>query len=165
MKYGEGAPSAPACPLKWIRAVGGQEVPTAVLGGSNKDGGNLYVARAYIDGDEILGKTTGQFQGCWIPFNGREVIQDAFEILTGDQNLLVWQSIPNRSNFMDFGPVLGGIASGEEYFVARAMHNGKWIPGGITVRSPCKFTYNGEELLSSEFQVLCFKKFNEQTSA
>ncbi|KAK3092131.1 hypothetical protein FSP39_025434 [Pinctada imbricata] len=67
-----------------------------------------------------------------------------------------WQST-NGSNIPDHA-VRGGYDSDRRpLFVARASHNGEWVPGKAAYHLPgCHIPWGGEEIIKQDYEVLVF---------
>ncbi|MCA9705882.1 MAG: DUF3421 domain-containing protein, partial [Myxococcales bacterium] len=72
-------------PLSWVPAAGGHVPKGAVQGGHESNGAALYVARAPYGGDGTHpGKVRPGFGGANIPWGGKEVRVDPYEVLVFD---------------------------------------------------------------------------------
>ena len=146
--------------LVWVRGARGQVPPNAIVGGNESDGRLLYVSRAFYQGSDIPGKTATHLPGCNIAVQGKEItIEEDFEILTGSNNY-VWTELAQPSKLLTISPIVGGFeAEGREIFIAKGKHKGFWIPGKYySKQNVCRIPFGGEEVLTEEFQVLCFKR-------
>ncbi|CAG9764549.1 unnamed protein product [Ceutorhynchus assimilis] len=65
----------------WVPSSGGHVPPGAVEGGRTSDGETLYVGRVHHEGSLTVGKVHPSHGACYIPFGGREIGNDSYEIL------------------------------------------------------------------------------------
>ena len=81
---------------KWVHRVVGQPLPhTAVSGGRDIDGAQIYVGRAYHEGDMIPAKVIPEKDVAYIAHGGQEHAKHSFEVgsYVYEVKLLVWWSL------------------------------------------------------------------------
>jgi hypothetical protein len=72
-------------PGPWVPASGGEIPLSAVVSGQEADGTSLFVARAHIEGGGLQpGKVRKDFKSAFIPFGGKEVQVNPYEVLVDD---------------------------------------------------------------------------------
>lgn len=69
------------CQPQWIRCQGNSIPPQAVPAGETSDGEKLFVGRALHEGTMILGKVHPSHGAIYIPYGGKEISYDSYEIL------------------------------------------------------------------------------------
>ncbi|KAK9869119.1 hypothetical protein WA026_002877 [Henosepilachna vigintioctopunctata] len=65
----------------WVHSSDGDVPEHAVLGGRTEDGEPLYIGRVHHHGSMTVGKVHPSHGCCYIPYDGREVRHDNYEIL------------------------------------------------------------------------------------
>ncbi|KAI8896816.1 hypothetical protein BC833DRAFT_621809 [Globomyces pollinis-pini] len=151
----------PKCPLAWRRATSSNFPPFAVIAGKESDGRPLYVARAFHDKWEQLGKAG---LSCGIGYGCKEHILSEFEVLCADPDAIEW--IPMRGIFKmptDCVPIPAGTekhAPHKRLVIARIMVKNNWIPGKtgehLSIGASC--AANGTEYESMDYEILCFRR-------
>ena len=76
-----GAAPLPAHDLSWEKATGGAIPEGAIAFGNESSGEALFVCRAEHAGGVHLGKIRAAFRGCNIPFGGKEIAKQNYEVL------------------------------------------------------------------------------------
>lgn len=76
-----GAAAAQAQQRGWIDASNGYLPPNAIQGGHEGNGQPLYICRAQHGGGLHIGKFRADWQGCNIPFGGRELTVNRYQIM------------------------------------------------------------------------------------
>jgi hypothetical protein len=127
---------------QWVTGRNGYVPPGAVKGGF--DGENLYVCS--IGGS--IGKLAPRHRKCYVPFAGREIGYDKYQVLVVDRG----QWVPLTGNLPQ-GAVIGG-KDGENLYVCNAVVAGKWTPGKYAVsHDKCYVPYGGKEIGVKDFNV------------
>lgn len=67
---------------RWIGASNGYLPPNAFQGGHEANGTPLYVCRAHYNGGVHIGKFRADWRGCNIPWGGREITVNSYQVLT-----------------------------------------------------------------------------------
>jgi len=65
----------------WVSASNGYLPQNAVQGGHEASGQALYVCRAQYNGGVHIGKFRADWRGCNIPFAGREITVNNYEVM------------------------------------------------------------------------------------
>ncbi|XP_060524352.1 natterin-3-like [Cylas formicarius] len=65
----------------WVPSRHGHVPPDAVIGGKTSSGENLYIGRVRHRGSHTVGKVHPSHKCCYIPFDGKEVPHQDYEIL------------------------------------------------------------------------------------
>jgi hypothetical protein len=113
----------------------------------SEPGENVYIARAYVNGDIIPGKAafrSGRWR-CWVGYNGKEYHSEngnEFEVLTNPAKAnLIWVralgSIPGNA-------IAGGrTVDAETYYIARCRQTveGWVVPGKVYQNQPNTMYY------------------------
>ena len=68
---------------RWVSASGGAIPEGAVAQGHEATGESLWVCRAFLNGDLHPGKIRGEFGAANIPYGGKEVKVQFYEVLVG----------------------------------------------------------------------------------
>lgn len=82
MISGLGAQPAHSHGLSWTRASNGHVPDRAIIAGREADGQVLFICRAQYMGGTHPGKVRAEFKGCNIPWGGREIAIQKYEVLT-----------------------------------------------------------------------------------
>ncbi|KAK7871550.1 hypothetical protein R5R35_010350 [Gryllus longicercus] len=67
--------------VAWQQSSGGHVPPRAIVGGHTANGERLYIGRVLHNGALTPGKVHGSHRKCYIPFGGRELAFDRYEVL------------------------------------------------------------------------------------
>ncbi|KFB37639.1 hypothetical protein ZHAS_00004877 [Anopheles sinensis] len=126
--------------------------PTAVCAGKDRDGSPIYVARAKHDGDLLPGKVIASSHMAYVPYEGKEICLDNFEVLTGTD--FTW--VASSNGLVPTGAfVAGKTASGKPLYVGRTDYNGSVVPGKIVSSHGCLYiSFDGIEHSFKTYQVL-----------
>ncbi|XP_044729705.1 uncharacterized protein LOC123293054 [Chrysoperla carnea] len=149
-------PPAPPChgqDLMWVPSSADSVFPAnAVKGGVDLDGADIFVGRAYHDGDLLPAKVIPANNVAYVCHSGREIAKHNFEVLCHRQ--LVWQY--SSGGAVPHGAVPAGqTADGETLYIGRVMHEGTQTVGKVhPAHGNCYIPYNGEEIPHSDYEVL-----------
>ncbi|KAH6587372.1 hypothetical protein BASA50_001609 [Batrachochytrium salamandrivorans] len=161
--YGSGAPKPPKVDIGWEPSTGGIVPENAVLGGQEKDGKKLFIARVFHNGGEHPGKVGSHLSGCSIGFGGKEITISQCEVLVADDEHLEWIAVRNNNiAFRDeYAPIVGGReAGGEELFIGRCYRDAHWVPGKVGDHlGGISYSFGGSEHTSKDYEVLCYHKW------
>lgn len=128
---------------RWVTGRDGYVPPGAVQGGF--DGENLYICTVGF----AVGKLAPGHQKCYVPYGGRELGYNKYQVLVVDR----WKWVPLTGNLPP-GAVDGG-RDGETLYVCNAVVAGKWTPGKYPVsHDVCYVPYGGKEIAVRSFNVL-----------
>ncbi|XP_001603900.1 natterin-3 isoform X2 [Nasonia vitripennis] len=138
---------------KWVHRSAGQPVPpTAVSGGRDVDGAQIYVGRAFHEGDMIPAKVIPEKDVAYVAHGGQEHAKHSFEVLV--QGEFTWEFCSNGSVPAD-AVVAGQTADGEPLYVGRVLHNGSQTVGKVQQSHGCLYIpFDGEELSFKDYEVL-----------
>lgn len=133
----------------------GNVVTGAVGGGVDKDGEELYVGRAEVDGNIIPGKIKPSHGVCYIAHEGREVSNRAYQVLTSNGHEFEW--IVNKQSAR-YGWVPGGrTADGRLLHIGRAPFNGS-ITIGYVLNNHIFIPFDGRIEVLHVYEILCLKQ-------
>ncbi|KAG5894094.1 hypothetical protein JTB14_003950 [Gonioctena quinquepunctata] len=65
----------------WVPSHGGHVPSEAVQGGRTAQGEPLYIGRVYHEGSQTVGKVHPSHGVCYIPFDGKEIAYNSYEVL------------------------------------------------------------------------------------
>jgi ankyrin repeat protein len=129
--------------LRWVRSDG--RIPSsAVVGGEERNGAELYICRTSHNGTTLPGKVVGN--QCNYNWGTTEYSSRTFEILTGSGEY--WTDDINRRT-----AVVGGYGDGQSYYVCRASESGGVHPGRMQ-NGKCNYSFGGRGYASSNYEVL-----------
>uniref|UniRef100_A0A336MS45 CSON006343 protein n=1 Tax=Culicoides sonorensis TaxID=179676 RepID=A0A336MS45_CULSO len=103
--------------------------PNTISGGRDVDGAEIFVGRAYHEGDLIPAKVISSKHVAYVSYNGKEIAKHNFEILCGGYTAWIQSSygkIP--ANAVKGG---GYTSSGEPLYIGRAHWAGSLTVGKI----------------------------------
>ncbi|XP_068992532.1 uncharacterized protein [Neodiprion pinetum] len=138
---------------RWVSRSGGRPLPeNAIRGGRDKDGSEIYVGRAFHEGDMIPAKVIPDKGIAYVCWNGQEHPKDEYEVLC--QGEFAWEFCSAGSIPPD-GVVAGQTADGEPLYVGRILHNGSQTIGKVQASHGCLYIpFDGEELSFTDYEVL-----------
>ncbi|KAF5302480.1 hypothetical protein FQR65_LT08570 [Abscondita terminalis] len=127
----------------------------AVQGGVDKDGSEIFVGRAFHEGDWIPAKVIPARQTAYVAYGGGEHMKEEYQLLC--EQRFDW--VPTSGNNLPFGAVEGGRTSdGEPLYVGRVWHDGAHTVGKVhTSHGCCYIPYGGEEMSFSDYEVLILR--------
>ncbi|KAH8272559.1 hypothetical protein KR026_006266, partial [Drosophila bipectinata] len=139
-------------PEVWVSSSGRNIVPGTVVGGHDADGDQIFVGRAYHEGDMLPAKVIPN-KGCaYVPYGGGEVVKHDFELLAGYGYGWVHDS---HGNVPGNAVLAGRTSDGEPLFIGRAHHHGSLTPGKIHQSHHCLYIpFGGEEVRLDHYEVL-----------
>lgn len=146
-----GVTALPIFAGEWVAASGGSVPNGASKQGNEADGTPLYLARAKYQGGLHPGKVRQAFAAANIPYGGKEVKVNSYEVFVGTAH---WTTASNGK--IPLGAVVVGYeANGEPLFSARAayqggVHLGKVRPSFGAANIP----YGGKEIKVNPYEVL-----------
>jgi hypothetical protein len=137
--------------LTWVFGSNGYAPPNAIIGGW-EPGRTLYICHTWYRGGLHPGKIVDN--NCNIAFGGREVAQNAYEVLTGDNSQVSW--VDASSGGVPPNAVSGGSEPDHaDLYICRIMFNG--LQPGKLVGNNCNVGYRGRQIASPYYQVLVSK--------
>ncbi|XP_052811303.1 natterin-4-like [Mya arenaria] len=136
----------------WKSCSGGSIPPSAVRAGYEEDGRPLFVARAKMeDGTMTPGKAGCHLPGAHIPWGGKEIIVQNYQILVQPVNAI---------GHYEWKPCSGGhvpqnaLSTDKGMYVARCHQEGGLVPCKVHVDHGCAYIpYGGGERSSSDYEV------------
>lgn len=128
------------------------------VGGSNSDGGSIYVCRVNSSiASELLPGMYDPVQGsCQMTWGGKTYSYSKFDLLTtNDPSSLVW--LGNKDGDVSLGSIVGGLSDrSDELNIARAMISGGQAIGKVHGRhSKAYVPFAGKETEIFSYEVLC----------
>ncbi|WAR21077.1 hypothetical protein MAR_015051 [Mya arenaria] len=138
----------------WQSTSGGNIPANAVRAGFEENGQPLFIARAVMeDGQMTPGKTGANLPGAHIPWGGKEVIVENYEILVQP---------PDSVGHYEWRKCSGGqvpdgaLATESELYVGRCAHEGGLVPCKVYTPHGCAYIpYGGEERNCPDYEVFC----------
>ncbi|KAJ2940005.1 hypothetical protein O0L34_g14036 [Tuta absoluta] len=128
----------------------------AVVGGHEGwDGSQLWVIRAWHNGDLIPGKFSVRHNAASIMYDGKEIHVQNIEVLIARPESLKW--VPASNGAVPPGAIAGGrTASGETLYVGRARYQLSVTPGKVhPSHNSCYIAFGGNEVAHKLYDVLC----------
>ncbi|KAJ1959220.1 hypothetical protein GGI12_004451 [Dipsacomyces acuminosporus] len=154
--------SGPQGRFEWVEARDGAIPPRAIVGGVEKDGRPLFIARAFFRGGLHPGKAAPHLEdgGFAMGWGGREHHLSHYFVLCGDANATHWVPVegpvdPNGQ----YRPVEAGHEEdGEPLYVAKANINWSQQLGkaGAHLRDGMSFGYGGGERSEHSYLILAY---------
>lgn len=138
---------------RWENCSSHSGVPAdAVIGGHDTDGSQIYVGRAFHEGDQIPAKIIPSKHAAYISFNGQEILKHHFEVFC----LSSPNWVPSSHGAIPPGAVIGGrTAAGETLYVGRTFYQGSLTPGKIQPSHGSLYIpYSGAEIPFKNYDVL-----------
>eukprot|EP00842_Homolaphlyctis_polyrhiza_P002114 jgi/Hompol1/2903/HPOL_006262-RA len=143
-------------PVAWVLTHGKMFPPNAILGGTEITGEPLFIIRAWWEGSIVVGKGGRSFGGL-IPFHGREIQVDVFEVLIGSPQSVRWMEASGIVNPAMFSKLIEGghENEGRATFIAQAQYSGgvhpaKAVPGS----NGAYLSWGGREHLVNPYRML-----------
>lgn len=141
----------------WIGACHGQVPAGAQAQGYEASGEPLWLARAQLSSNGRYagvhpGKMRPAFNGANIPYGGREIKVDCYEVWAGPAR---W--VPASGGMVPpCALILGQEADGTPLYAARAIVKGGLHPGKMRPAfGGANISYGGKELTVRQYEVLC----------
>lgn len=127
----------------------------AILAGHDQDGTQIYVGRAWHNGDLIPAKVIPSKQACYIAYGGQEILKDEIEVLCYG-NVTWVKSHPSTRTVPPFSVSGGTTSEGEPLYIARAYHDGALTVGKLHISHGALYIpFAGSEVpIHSEVEVL-----------
>jgi peptidoglycan-associated lipoprotein len=142
---GDGRPASG----EWVPASDGV-VPDGALIGGEEAGRRFVVCRAQHAGGNHPGKLVDKT--CNIPVGGLEVAKSEYQVLVV-HGRSEW--VAARDGAVPARAVKAGSASGKDFYLCRAKHEGGTHPGKV-VEKACDIPLAGKEVSEREYEVLTF---------
>lgn len=137
----------------WVRIHAGNEIPAnAVIGGTDSDGSQLFVAHANYRGNWHPGKTRRNWNSASIEYGGQEVNVPDYEVLVGPEGL-IWISVI-QGNVPD-NAVITGRENQNNLYTCRCEFQGSTQIGKTWRGSyACNIGYGGKGINVPAYEVL-----------
>ncbi|CAH8435429.1 unnamed protein product [Schistosoma margrebowiei] len=143
--------------LSWLPAYAKQTPPPHAVEADV----NIYVIRGRVNDDVIPGKWIVKFGKGYVPYGGKEVELDSFEVLCNTslkptEHFYEWVSytggnVPNNALHA------GETQSSEPLYIARRLVNNEMCVGKVHTSHCCAyFPWGGEEHSEKSYEVLCY---------
>ncbi len=140
-----------AVSVQWKSASGGVIPPGAYVAGKEGTGQSLYICRVRHANGMQIGKVRPAFKGCNFSYNGRELKQAKYQVLSIQKltwKKAIWGDMPR-------GAYVAGYESSKPLYVCRVHPNsGQHIGKVRPAIGSCAFGYGGKELKTAEYEVL-----------
>ncbi|KAL1505518.1 hypothetical protein ABEB36_005066 [Hypothenemus hampei] len=139
----------------WVDTYARGFVPTtALLGGHDIDGANIYVGRAFHEGDWLPAKVIPDKQVAYVAYNGSEHAKDHFQVLC--EQRFDW--VPASGGQVPPGAVEGGRADGETLYIGRVHHDGAITVGKVhPSHGVCYVPFDGREVPHEAYEILVLR--------
>lgn len=125
--------------------------------GVNTNGTVFYLCQGQLFNSVQPGKTWSGYQGCNVPYRGKEYVLDQF-------------TIPNQREFapyywdrsLDSAVVVGNDTEGKPLFLCQSHFNGSTQPGKTWPGyNHCNISYAGREVITDNYLILAQKRILE----
>ncbi|KAJ3660270.1 hypothetical protein Zmor_004726 [Zophobas morio] len=140
----------------WVDTFAYGGVPsTALSGGEDIDGHQIYVGRAFFKNDWIPAKVIPGRNVAYVAYAGKEHHVDRFQVLC--EQRFDW--VTASEGRIPEGAVEGGrTCDGEALYIGRVQHEGSHTLGKVHPSYKCCFIpFDGKELSFSEYEVLILR--------
>jgi len=139
-------------PETWVSSSGSNIVPGTIFAGRDADGDDIYVGRAYHEGDLLPAKVIPNKSCAYVPFGGQEHVKYDFELLAG----YGYGWVPDSNGGVPPSAIICGRTSdGEPLYIGRGHYQGSTTPGKIHPSHGCLYIpFGGQEVRIHEYEVL-----------
>ncbi|XP_023024558.2 uncharacterized protein [Leptinotarsa decemlineata] len=140
----------------WVDTVAYGRIPsTALPGGVDVDGEEIFVGRAFHEGDWLPAKVIPGKRIAYVCYNGAEVGVERFQVLCEQR----FEWIPTSGGDIPEGAVEGGKTSdGEPLYIGRAYHEGSHTVGKVHPSHGCCYIpFNGGEHAHQQYETLVLR--------
>ncbi|KAJ3035613.1 hypothetical protein HK097_004160, partial [Rhizophlyctis rosea] len=159
-------------PVSWVLTEGNNIPQGALIGGQEKDGRQLYIerphqlpllsttARAFQDRGIHIGKTASHLDGARIPYGGKEVTKEKYEVLCGFDAAVKW--VDGKKQVQLAEGVRAVEAGREEHgaplYIAQGEYHGSVVPGkcGPQLDAGAMIPYGGDEVTCKKYRYLVY---------
>jgi len=137
----------------WVATSAYGDLPEgAILAGNDADGTEIYVGRAFHEGDQLPAKVMPSKQVAYVAYGGQEIAKHQYEVLCNGNVEWVHSghgSIPSNA-------VIGGQTSnGETLYVGRTHHEGSLTPGKVhPSHGSLYIPFGGAEVSFNNYEIL-----------
>lgn len=116
---------------------------------------NIYVGRAFHDGDLLPAKVIPDKGIAYVSYGGAEHAVSDFELLRFGN--FVWE-FASHGSIPEGALEVGRTAGGEPLYAGRCLHEGTQTPGKVQASHGCLYIpFNGQEIKVYEYEVLVSK--------
>ncbi|XP_050311628.1 uncharacterized protein LOC126747168 [Anthonomus grandis grandis] len=148
----------------WVdtKARHGHVPSTALRGGTDIDGAPIFVGRGFYEGDWIPAKVIPSKHVAYVPYNGKEIALDNFQVLCEQQ----FDWVPSAGGHVPEHAVIGGRTSdGENLYIGRTHHNGSHTVGKVHPSHRTLYIpFNGKEVGHKEYEILVLRPYRPPPS-
>ncbi|XP_019868196.1 uncharacterized protein LOC109597016 [Aethina tumida] len=141
---------------QWVNSFSQSGIPTSALdGGVDIDGHQIYVGRAYHNGEWIPGKVIPGRNIAYIASEGKEYRKDRFQVLC--EQRFDWVKVTNGN--IPTEAVEGGRTSdGKLLYIGRVVYGGSNTVGKVSSETKlCYIPFSGKELEFKEYEILVLR--------
>jgi len=152
-----GPPSRPGVKsYYWVDTFSHGGVPsTAIHGGHDIDGTQIFVGRAFHEGDWLPAKVIPSKSVAYVAYGGGEHAKDQYQVLC--EQRFDWE--PSSGGHVPPGAVEGGRTSdGEALYVGRVHHDGALTVGKVhPSHGMCYIPFDGREIGHPSYEILVLR--------
>ena len=146
--------------LEWKSASSG-DCPKYGIHAGVDSGNKCFVARAHMEGGVIPGKLHKTHTSVYIPYDGKEVPVEDYEVLCGPPACLSWIDC-SGGNIPPHAVQGGHDPSGDTLYIGRVIHNGTVTVGKVhPSHGSCYVAYGGDELAFTDYEILVKNKLGQ----
>ncbi|KAJ9588729.1 hypothetical protein L9F63_017964 [Diploptera punctata] len=139
----------------WKLCCNGSIPEGAAVCGKDKDGSDIYVGRAFHEGDMLPAKIVPSKGGAFVCYAGTEHGKTEYEALC--DGTLTWQNTTGW-NIPPDALAAGQTSDGETLYVGRVLHDGTLQLGKVhPSHGVCYIPYDGKELTFPSYDILVSK--------
>ncbi|XP_076250164.1 uncharacterized protein LOC143190001 isoform X2 [Rhynchophorus ferrugineus] len=143
-------------PYYWVDSHSSYGVPsTALRGGHDIDGAEIFVGRAFHEGDWLPAKVIPDKRIAYVAYGGSEHMKHEYQILC--EQRFDW--VPSIDGAIPPGAVEGGRTSdGEPLYIGRVHHDGAITVGKVhSSHGVCYIPFDGKEMPHHVYEVLVLR--------
>ncbi|XP_014244050.1 natterin-4-like [Cimex lectularius] len=150
--YGWIPPSSCMGTFQWVPCYAGAVPPAAVHAGMDRDGGHLFVGRAFHAGDLLPAKVAPNHGTAFVSYGGSEISKSDYEVLCSSHT--AWK-YARGGEVPPEAIRIGQTSDGEGLFMGRTMLDGTLTPGKVHPSHGCLYVpFDGEERRFDEYEIL-----------
>ncbi|BES96399.1 DM9 [Nesidiocoris tenuis] len=145
-------PSACFGQFEWVEERDGRVPSRAVRGGIDKDGGEIFIGRAWESNDLLPAKVCPSHRCAFVSFGGNQVEKDHYQVLISDH--VAWK--PARGGNVPPEAIrVGHTVDGEPLYVGRVLHEGTLTPGKVHPSHECLYiAWAGNEIKYHDYEIM-----------
>ncbi|CAH1117733.1 unnamed protein product [Phaedon cochleariae] len=140
----------------WVDAHAHAGIPsTTIHGGYDIDGAQIFVGRAFHEGDWLPAKVIPSKNVAYVAYGGEEHGKSQFQVLC--EQRFDW--VPSSNGNIPYGAVEGGRTSdGEPLYIGRVHHMGSHTVGKIhPSHRTCYIPFDGKEIGYPHYEILVLR--------